>query len=111
MSMVRDGYIVDEICRVTVAPTTAGSVLVTVAGEFDAMATTKVVQAVEPHLAAMVTVDLGGASFIDSAALQCLVRLQRDAEDVGGELKVGSRSSVVERTVTLCGLQDILLAD
>jgi len=81
---------------------------VVIEGEFDLVRVGYVTGTLEPHLAHCVRLDLGTVSFIDSSALQCLLRLRAEAATHGGQLAVGLVSPVVRRLFDLAGIADML---
>jgi len=57
---------------------------------------------------AVVRVDLGLVTFLDSAAVGVLVAAQRDAAAEGARLVVGQASPFVQRQLTIAGVGDLL---
>lgn len=57
--------------------------------------------------AAVIEIDLGGVTFIDSSGLGALVRVQRAATDAGRRLRLARVPYPVTRILALTGLSDL----
>jgi anti-anti-sigma factor len=99
-----------NLCLTSVSVADSASVHVAVAGDLDLWATADVVEALQPHLGASVTIDLSAVTFIDAAGLGCLLRLQEQAEAAAGTVRLGPLSRPVERLLALTRLHDMMVA-
>jgi anti-anti-sigma factor len=74
-------------------------------GELDlaAGATARSVVGAAARTSDVVEIDLGLVTFIDSAGLRLLAELRDAATEDGYELRIGKRSAVVDRLMTLAG--------
>jgi anti-sigma B factor antagonist len=54
-----------------------------------------------------VVVDLGGVGFMDSCGINALVGATRDFAGRGGRVRLVIKSSPVERTISVTGLDDV----
>jgi anti-anti-sigma factor len=91
-----------DSCHITVTVADAHHVVAAISGEFDLHAAPLVVDALRPHLADHVTIDLSAVTFMDSSAIQCLLQLHREALAQEGRLTAGPMSAVVRRVLELC---------
>jgi anti-anti-sigma factor len=91
----------------TITTTDTGpDITVAVGGELDMLTAPLLAAALDAALgpARDVAVDLAGVTFIDSIALQALMRAERAVTAAGRSLRLGDRSAVVDRALQLTGL-------
>ncbi len=60
---------------------------------------------------ATVQIDMSAVSFVDSAGIETLLRIQRRQRETGGDMHVVRASDRVLRTFELAGLLDRLVGD
>ena len=84
---------------------------VTLAGEFDLLAAGEfdaVVDQAVGHGARLLTLDLGGVTFIDSSGLRALIRARAALAGADGHLTVAVISETAQRVLEIAGvLEDI----
>lgn len=99
----------------TVTSVRAGtSVVVQLAGAFDLPSVPKFTAAVDQVLAGRPTrveIDASWLGFTDSSALDALVRAQRQAAELGAELRIARASEGLHRLLALTGLHPVLCDD
>jgi anti-anti-sigma factor len=84
---------------------TAGTTIVSLDGSFDLAQRGKMSDAFSAALGShLIVVDCLRATYLDSTALGCILRLRREAIENHRELVVVASSSRVKRLFELCGL-------
>lgn len=102
-----NGAVVDFLLQVDRTP---GRTVVTVGGELDIATCVEVERTLRAAIARSgdVVVDLAGATFIDSTALQVLATASAALQRAGRRLVVATPSDIVVRAIDLCGVRDLL---
>ncbi len=91
-----------------------GAVRVVCAGEVDCSTAPALRRAIDDALAGgppVVTVDLSGVTFLDSAGLSVLAVAHRTADRAGTRLRVLVATRAVTRALQVTGLYDLLRAE
>lgn len=60
---------------------------------------------------ARVNIDLALLTFLDSSGIKCIVNANRAAAEFGCRIAVQHPSDMAAQVLTICGLDDLLLAD
>lgn len=80
-------------------------------GEIDLASRRPIMDRAEAAPGATVQIDMSAVSFVDSAGIETLLRIQRRQRETGGDMHVVRASDRVLRTFELAGLLDRLVGD
>lgn len=99
----------DDPLSVTLAPTPAGAVVITVEGEVDMVTAPQLRSVVLEQLAdgagvELVVLALDGVSFLGTSGLAVLIEVREAAHARGVELRIASTTRRVLRPLTIAGL-------
>ena len=104
----------DEMFRAQVDTTNTTAVVIHVAGEVDLAAVEELRAAIDAARATpgaeVIELDLGEVTFIDSSGVGAIVLASRAVADANQSMRIGARSSVVERVLEVSGLEEALRA-
>jgi len=88
---------------------TSGDPLVAISGELDLASAddflAEVSEAAGDH--ALLLLDLGGVTFMDSTGLGALIKMRNRLVDRGGDVRLTAVSTAVERVLELTGMSDV----
>jgi len=86
-----------------------GTDLLSVSGEVDIASVDDFLAAARSRLenAPVLEIDLGSVSFIDSSGLGALVRLHKESEEAGKELRLANVPGSMRRLLEITGLDDL----
>ncbi|GAA1768938.1 STAS domain-containing protein [Luedemannella helvata] len=96
---------------VSVADAASVSVLA-VEGELDMTTAPQLAETAEALMAdghGRLVLDLGGLTFCDSAGLGAIVRIFRQAGDVGGSLAIAQPTPIVRAVLDLTGMSEVIM--
>lgn len=81
----------------------------TIGGEVDLATSPQLTAALDDVLdSRRVTLDLRDVGYMDSSGLRCLLAARDEIERRGGTIVVSAASSIVNRLITITGLDDLL---
>jgi anti-sigma B factor antagonist len=107
-----DGTTIQRPLSVEIAESPDGTVIVTLAGEFDLSVETLFAQAVTNDVVlaghSSVVLDLAAVTFLDSSGIRALLVARRRALACGTRLVLRRPSPPVQRVLTLTGLSERL---
>jgi anti-sigma B factor antagonist len=92
-------------------PVTGDELVIGVRGELDLGTVAMFMDAVDEAIdsgAAAVVLDLSKLTFIDSSGVGAYVTAFRRAKEHGSHLRIGERSSLVDRVLQISGIEDAL---